>query len=190
MEIGNAWPTSIGVTWDSTYLSGGASFYDIRMRPGAAPVILTVASSDSSVIALDNGQISFGPGDSSKSLALKAVGVGKATITLGVPAGSVDPGLARRSGEVEVTLRALNVICGGTDIGKDTQQSCSVSLPADVTLTATSSQLSSLLITADPTVKGSAQATLKGYGTFYLQSPIDSGTAEVTFSAPNYSMRR
>jgi hypothetical protein len=158
----------------------------VTVRAGAPSIVAPVAMADPSVASVDPAQVTFIPGDSSKSIAIKPVAVGTTALSVGVPDGFADPGVARRTVTVQVTPRTLNVNCNNTEIGKDAQESCNVSLPSNVLATAVSSQPSGVLVSFDPKAAGNTRATANGPGTLWVQSLSDNGSVDVILSAPGY----
>ncbi|WP_321475086.1 hypothetical protein [uncultured Paludibaculum sp.] len=74
-------------------------------------------------------------------------------------------------------------------LGKDTQVTYTIPVPAGVTVSASSQDASHLLVSADAKIAGAATATAASNGSnvdFTLQGLAGSGTAEVVFSAPGY----
>ncbi|HYL78612.1 MAG TPA: hypothetical protein VEU96_30755 [Bryobacteraceae bacterium] len=161
------------------------SLGNVTVRPGGPTISAPVTIADASVASVDQ-QVTFAPGDTLQYINVKPVAAGTTTLTVGVPDGFADPGLARRTASVQVVLRTLSVNCTTNEIGKDAQEFCSVSLPPNVAATAVSSQPSSVLVSFDPKAAGSARATASGSGTLFVQALADNGSAEITLSAPGY----
>jgi hypothetical protein len=161
--------------------------YDVKVRAGGPRITAPLAIADPSVASVDPAQVTFAPGDAAQPFTLKPGSApGTTSLTVGVPDGFADPGPARRTAAVQVTLRTLNLNCNDTEIGKDAQVQCSVSLPANVTATAVSSQPSSLLVSFDSKATGSAALAAVSPPVLYLQALTDNGNVEVLLSAPGY----
>jgi hypothetical protein len=173
----------VRMTWTNTVGATGM-VSDARMRPGAAPVAVPLTVADPSVLSVDP-QVTFMPGDATKTFSVTPVAPGKTTLTLGVPPGYLDPGLNPRTAVFEVQLRQFTLNCP-PEIAKDTQTYCYAAVPYDVTLTVTSSTPELALISLDPYKAGSAQVAGKGINSFYVQALADDGAVDVSLTAPGF----
>ena len=131
-------PVSLQVQLVS-YASGTASYYPQQtLRPGAALLAVPVNLSDATVGTVSPAPLVFNPGDCIKSLTFQPTGAGTELMSLGVPAGLVDPLSARE--QLLTVIAPRLILSGAAAIGRNLQATLSAVLspplaqPATVTL--------------------------------------------------------
>jgi hypothetical protein len=174
-------------------LSGYSSYWNPVIRPGAAPITVTVNVSNSSVVAVDNPKVVFAPLSSTVEFAYRPVKTGTATLSLAVPAAyRADPSYSKLT--INVEAAKLSFANSLTYLGRNLQNGVLINsedqFAKGTTLTVSSSDSSRLLVSTDAAVvgKGSVTVTAKpnAMPLVILQSLGDSGTATVTVSASGY----
>jgi hypothetical protein len=167
--------------------------YGTMIRPGAAPITVTVASSDPSTVSVDNPQIVFNAGASSASFMYRPLQVGQATLSLTVPPGYAQPGAGGQL-TITVTASSLNFAASGVQLGRDLQSGLNIGATEGfhqpTTLTVTSGDPSRLLLSADGKSPGAGSVTItapaNGGGFVYMQALSDNGTVNVSVSSDGY----
>jgi len=175
-----------------SYTSGSGSYYPPQpLRAGAPPLSVPVILSDATVGTVSPAPLVFNPGDSVKTLTFQPTGAGTELISLGVPAGLVDPLSAR---EQLLTVTAPRLILGGTTaIGKNLQANLTAALSA-----APAQALTVTLNSADPSslelgqLSGSLGASVglnfaansTASAGFRIAGLADSGSVALHFAAP------
>jgi hypothetical protein len=165
----------------------------ISLRPGAS-ITLHLESSDPSVIAIDNPDVTIQTGTINPAFKVRPLQNGKATIKVVPPDGygTFPAASYGAQSQVTVTVDPVRITTYGVSgrLGKDQQVSVSWDteltgqLPA-LPYTITSSDPSLLLISASQTELGGAQATITAQPhNAYLQALANSGTVTVTISSP------
>ena len=157
-----------------------------RLRPGAAPVQVTLTSSDPPVVSVP-GTMTIYPDQPIAPLAVNAVGTGTATISLTSASLSI-----RSSIPVNVTGHnlALNSLTLGSNLESSLAAFAYLPSAASTEITFTSSDPSRLVFSTD--------ATALGQGTLTLSSPYSNlsvvvqalgptGDVPITMSADGYS---
>src|SRR5581483_6092578 len=90
------------------------------IRPGAAPIVLNVTTSDAGTLAVDNPKVTFAPGVGSATVTARPVSLGPAVLTLEAPAGYlVDKAGAHLAVSVEGARLGLDVV--NRTVGRDLQ---------------------------------------------------------------------
>ncbi len=155
--------------------------------------IPTVGAIVNSPFGLAGGQ-SCTPTSGANALAFHPVSLGTSTLTLVQPPGFTTPSTQQ---SIAATVGAPVTLGNPGTIGKDLQRQVSISLgspaPAgNLVVTLTSSDASKLLLSSSATIAGGATATVtiaagQSSGLFYAQSLVNTGTADITATAPGYS---
>lgn len=164
----------------------------ISPRPGLGELNLRLESSAPEIFTVSPESVSLQSGGG--QVTLQGISPGAGQLRLVAPA---DFGPAPNGSEaltVKVVEPTLSFTGAGESIlGKDTQVTYTMFVPAGVTVTAASQDASRLLVSADAKVAGAATATGVSDGTrldFTFQGLTDNGTAEVVFTAPGYQELR
>jgi hypothetical protein len=173
------------------------------LRPGLAPVIVTVTATDqptggSSVGTIVGSPVTFNGNDTFKNVQFDPVAGGVSVIEVVTPTGFnfSTPASAR---SVTATVSTPAISFGGQTIGRDLQVQTSLSLQAPaptggVQVTVTSAEPSRVLLATSATGQGSNQITLpvnagasSSSTPIFIQALDGTGTVQVTASAPGYA---
>ena len=146
VDVGSQFGATIQMTTLLPPSQGTQYAGNTRIRAGAPAITVRVFTGDSAVLALPEQAVTFGPGDLTKSFTVNAAGAGQTAVRIGVPDGYADPGAGRTSASVTVRLRTFNGCPATLEIAKDSQFDCLPNVPAEVTVTAVSSQPSLLAL--------------------------------------------
>ncbi|QOY89408.1 DUF7948 domain-containing protein [Paludibaculum fermentans] len=161
-------------------------------RPGLDDLTLGLESSAPDIFTVTPPSVSLQSGGA--QVTLRGVAPGSAELRLTPPAafGPSPDG----SETLAVNVKAPRLATSGateTILGKDTQATYRIYVPAGVTVTAASQDAALLLVSADAKAPGAATATAVSNGEgvdLTLQALAGSGTAEVVFTAPGYEELR
>ncbi|HEU5403844.1 MAG TPA: hypothetical protein VFU86_20985, partial [Terriglobales bacterium] len=188
-----------GSTGDST-VTVGTSVLDASLnptgtrqgiRPGAAPVNVLIASSNTG-IATVTSPVAFAANAITATSTFHPVAAGNTTISIQAPSGFSTP-TQYQSIDASVGLPGMTTQTAFT-IGKDLQTSNAVTLntkpSSPVTVTVTSNSPAIAALTTDPSVAGSGTLTFNNISTstpsFYIQG-MSLGSTTLTVTAPGYA---
>ncbi|AKJ04649.1 Fibronectin type III domain protein [Archangium gephyra] len=168
------------------------------LRPGAAPLVVNVTSSNPSVGTIVNSPAAFSTNQSSLSTAeFDPLSAGTSTLTIDTPAGFTRPS---NNQQVTATVSMPTMSVSTLTLGKDLQATMTVGL--DTAAPAGNAQVT--VTVADPTrvrlstssdVLGGESLTFTVFaGTthtpnIYVQALAGSGTVQFTASAPGYTSK-
>jgi hypothetical protein len=161
------------------------------VRPGAAPISVTTASSNTGVGTITS-PVAFNAGASTATATFHPVAAGSTTIGVQPPAGFSTPSLYQ-SVTANIGLPGMTTSTA-VNVGKDLQQSNLVTLSTTpssaVAVTITSNSPSIAVVSSDPTVAGSGSVSFSGITgstpSFYIQG-LSVGTTTLTVTAPGYA---
>ena len=168
--------------------------YGGNIRPGA-DIVVTLASSDSGIVAIDKPQVEFTGGSSYQSFTYRPVSVGQATFSLTPPAGYVShPTQATAAINIDaatITIQYYGSGPLGRDLQTNSQLGTNLSYPFSrpIPITITSSDPSRLLVAPDSSTPGQASITTtlsSPVGQVYFQSLSDNGSVSVTASSDGF----
>ena len=172
--------------------SGSSSVSNVSRNPGLDPVVVTIATSDPTVVSVPSTSISFGggtPGYPASSFTITAGVTGTATVTMQATGGVVaDPSAS----PIAVTVQKATLTMANIEVGKDLAGYMSLILPAipaaKVTVTVADPTLA--LLSTNNQTAGQAQISLttSPYSTagFYVQGLASSGQTQVTATIAGY----
>jgi len=162
--------------------------------PGVGPVSVTLTSSDAGVGSIDTNPVVFNTGDSTQSTAFHPVSTGTSTLSL-----NPTPGFTTPSNYQPVVATVSNgaISLSTPTVGAQLEAPVGVSLgvasPSGTAITVTSGDPSTVLLSTDPTVAGSASVqitVLPGSGSsttpVYAQALKGSGSVTLTATAAGY----
>jgi hypothetical protein len=160
-------------------------------RPGAAPVSVGIASSNTG-IATVTSPVSFAGNASTATSTFHPVASGNTTVSIQTPAGFSTPTLYQAV-NASVGLPGMTTQTAVT-IGKDLQTSDAITLNAapgsPVAVTVTSNSSAVAVLTTDPTAVGSGALTFNNVSnstpSFYIQG-MSLGSTTLTVTAPGYA---
>jgi hypothetical protein len=155
----------------------------LRFGTSATP---QMTNSDPSVATV-TGDLSWRPNGYANYLSVTTKAVGTATISVVEPPGFSTPSVRQ---QFTYTVLTPSLKLSSITMGKDTQTSLSLGVPggSGYTVTVTSSDPSRLVLSTDPSVPGSASASLRaGAGGLYAQALDNQGTVKLTASADGYN---
>jgi hypothetical protein len=187
-----------------TLTPGTLAFYTLSGNPvgpqAPGPIPVAVTSTSTSVGTVSGSPASIAVGAYyTQTISFVPAAAGTTNLNLATPAGYFTPSNIPVQIVATVTAPPLNL--ASSIIGNNLVQSGGLSLgaapPSNETLTLTSSDPTHFLLSASPTVVGTASITLQltggstGVPTFYMEGQNFSGTAAITAtltaSAPGYT---
>ena len=188
-----------GSTGDST-ITLGTSVLDVSLnptgsrqavRPGAAPVNLVIASSNTGVATVTS-PVAFAANTSTATSTFHPVASGNTVVSIQTPTGFSTP-TQYQSINASVGLPGMTTQTAVT-VGKDLQTSNAVTLDSTpgspVTVTVSSSSAAIAALTTDPSVAGSGTLTFNNISnatpSFYIQG-MSLGSTTLTVTAPGYA---
>ncbi|WNG56389.1 hypothetical protein F0U59_17670 [Archangium gephyra] len=168
-----------------------------ELRPGAAPVVVEVTSSNPDVGTVTVSPLTIGTNQATASTAFDPANAGSTTLTISTPAGFSTPNNYR---QMPVTVTAPNLNLSNQTLGKDLQLKASASLavaaPAGNTqVTITVADPTKALLSTSPTAVGTGSLTFTVFAgstnipDFYVQALAGSGTVQYTATAPGYNSK-
>lgn len=164
------------------------------LRGGLPPVSVLLVSSDTQVAAIAGSPLIFNAGDSNKTGEFRPVAPGSTIVSVTPPSGFAIPSNMR---QLLATVTSPGISLAGKPIGKDLQASMSFRLSAPaptggVTITVASGDPARVLLSNSSRAAGSATLAINvpagvSDGTFYAQALSDSGSSQLTASAPRFN---
>jgi uncharacterized repeat protein (TIGR01451 family) len=167
------------------------------IRGGLVPVVVAVTATDQTggpgVGVITPGTVTFNPGDSVKNAAFDPAASGTSLVQVVPPAGFGTPSTFRT---LTATVTAPTISISNVQVGRDLQQSVSVSLnalpPSPVTVTLTVASTAIATITTDGAVAGSntimfTNVATQSVGNFFVQGRAATGSTTITVQAPGYA---
>jgi hypothetical protein len=163
--------------------------------PGTNPVSVTVTSDTPTVGTITTGTLTFNGGDGDQSTGFLPVAAGSANVNINTPAGYTAPASDQ---QVAASVVPASMYLSSTTTGQNLQSPLSLSLgtaapPGNETITLTSADGTMLLLSTDPTVRGTPTLNVIIYAqkysptaTIYAQALGGSGSVNVTASAPDF----
>ena len=164
-----------------------------RLQGGAAPVSVTLTSTDPAVGTIDPATVVVTAAAPSSATSFLAKSAGTTTILIPPPAGFSAPALEPL--KVSVILPALTL--RNQAVGKDLQAEATLQLAAPAAasgaeVTVQSADPGKLLLSSDPAQQGKPNITVtilpsSQSARFYLQALAGSGSVRITAAAPGFS---
>ena len=193
-------PTSVTVSVNPL-LSGSLNVnsYGLAISPGVAPVNVTLSSSNTKIGTITGSPITFGPGDTNKTVTFTPVSAGTANLNLGTtPGGGYStPGNYQ---SITATVTAPAITASNQIVGVNMQASVAIYLPvappSGTTVTITSASPTVATLSQSMTVAGTASQTFTNVtgtyvGTIWIQglstNTSTGSTSTLTLSAPGYT---
>jgi hypothetical protein len=162
------------------------------LRPGASPLNVPINLSDNTVGTVNPAQLTFNPGDTTKSFTFQPVAAGSTLLSLGVPSGFADPGSQRQQLLTVVAPRVVfnTPLTVGNNLVRPTALTITTGPVQAITVTLTSADPTRLLLanTANPggvaalTVTFQAGVTVSS--SFSLIGLASSGTVNLQLTGP------
>lgn len=165
------------------------------LAPGIGSVAVPIVSSNTSVGTVTT-PITFNPGDSSDFASFQPINAGSSALTISTPAGFSTPSnAATQQITATVTAPPINVqtnsLATGLGLQVATYTYLSISPPAGVTVTLTSSNPGAVLLSKSLTAAGTGTITFNnitnGQTLSYFVQGTGLGSSTITISAPGYS---